>query len=177
MAPNHFAEHRIFERASLVVAMSSVAARSVLEEYHADPTKVLTIHPPAPLRQFEPSRLRMEDPGPLRVLFVGNDVARKRADLIAAAVTGLGDRAILNLVSNDSAALKLANQNVVVHAGVEAYSRKWLELFRTSDVFAMVSPWEAFGMVYLEAMAASLPIVMGSSSAAPDLINRGTVSS
>src|SRR4029077_13214703 len=45
--------------------------------------------------------------------------------------------------------------------------------YRNATVFALPTSQEGFGIVFLEAMASSLPIVAGRAAAVPEVVNEG----
>lgn len=102
------------------------------------------------------ARLRelLADGGPRAVLLlVGDDPfgdGRRRAQALAAEL-GLGDAARFLGIRRDVA-----------------------ELYALSDVFVMSSLWEGLGLVFLEAMAAGLPVVSTRVSAIPEVVLDGT---
>jgi glycosyltransferase involved in cell wall biosynthesis len=89
---------------------------------------------------------------PVRLLLVGDDPfgdGRVRAERLAAEL-GLGQ--------------------AVRFAGIR---RDVPELLAASDAFTMASLWEGLGLVFLEAMAARLPILATSVSAVPEVVEHG----
>lgn len=94
---------------------------------------------------------RTRDPR-IRLLLVGDDPfgdGRRRAEAEAARL-GLGD--------------------AVVFAGIR---RDVPALMAASDVFAMASRWEGLGLVFLEAMATSRPVLSTNVSAIPEVVVDG----
>lgn len=88
----------------------------------------------------------------LRLLLVGDDPfgdGRQRAERVAKELE-LGERAIF--------------------AGIR---RDVPELLAASDAFVMTSLWEGLGLVFLEAMAARLPVVATRVSAVPEVVEEG----
>ncbi|QDU67373.1 glycosyltransferase [Engelhardtia mirabilis] len=88
----------------------------------------------------------------LRLLLVGDDPfgdGRQRAEAVAAEL-GLGD--------------------AVVFAGIR---RDVAQILAASDVFVMASLWEGLGLVFLEAMATSLPVLATDVSAVPEVVVDG----
>jgi len=102
------------------------------------------------LRGFAAAR---RDFGPrLRLLLVGDDPfgdGRQRAEALAKEL-GLGDG--------------------VVFAGIR---RDVPALLAISDVFVMASLWEGLGLVFLEAMASSVPVLATDVSAVPEVVVDG----
>ena len=101
------------------------------------------------LRAF--ARASREEPR-LALLLVGDDPfgdGRRRAEALAAELA-LGDRAVFAGIRRDVPALLAA-----------------------SDVFVMCSLWEGLGLVFLEAMAAGLPVLATRVSAVPEVVVEG----
>jgi UDP-glucose:(heptosyl)LPS alpha-1,3-glucosyltransferase len=96
------------------------------------------------------SLAQSSEPGAsFRLLVVGRGNERKYREMAAA--NGVGD--------------------AVVFAGTRS---KGLErYYRAADCFAMLSAFDTFGMVVLEAMAAGLPIMISSGVGAKDLVEEG----
>lgn len=87
-----------------------------------------------------------------RLLLVGDDPfgdGRQRAELQASRLE-LGERCVF--------------------AGIR---RDVPELLSASDVFVMASLWEGLGLVFLEAMASSLPVLASDVSAVPEVVVQG----
>jgi glycosyltransferase involved in cell wall biosynthesis len=102
------------------------------------------------LRAF--ARALRESAVPLRLLLVGDDPfgdGRQRAEALARELA-LGDRALFLGIRRDVPRLLAA-----------------------SDAFVMASLWEGLGLVFLEAMAASLPVVATNVSAVPEVVVDG----
>ena len=101
------------------------------------------------LRAF--ARAAREEPR-LALLLVGDDPfgdGRRRAEALAAELA-LGGRAVFAGIRRDVPALLAA-----------------------SDVFVMCSLWEGLGLVFLEAMAAGLPVLATRVSAVPEVVVEG----
>jgi len=97
------------------------------------------------------AELTPEDPD-LRLLLVGGDPfgdGRARAEAEAQRL-GLGDAALFLGIRRDVPAL-----------------------YGLADVFVMYSEWEGLGLVFLEAMAAGLPVVATGVSAVPEVVVEG----
>ena len=95
------------------------------------------------------SRVERRD---VRLLLVGDDPfgdGRRKAEAVARDLR-LGERAIFTGIRRDVPAL-----------------------LAISDGFVMASRWEGLGLVFLEAMAASLPVVATRVSAVPEVVSEG----
>ncbi|MEX1254749.1 MAG: glycosyltransferase family 4 protein [Dehalococcoidia bacterium] len=147
---------RAVSRADAFVSWSEWAKRSLVDDYGADPDRVLVAAPGADLDLF-PAGIRREGDGPVRILFVGGDFVRKGGDtLLQAYRDRLQGRAELHFVT----AHQMPNEEgVFIHNGVKPNSLELLELFNTADIFALPTRGDCLAVVLGEAMAASLPII------------------
>lgn len=170
----------VINRAHLTIA-STKEIKEKAEKYYRIGESVLTI----PLG-FLPSRfLARSEPrsypakGPLRLVTIGRLVKRKNIQLLLSAVASLGDKAILTVVGDgperkglEKFARKLGLRNRVRFSGFVDERQKMNEL-RKADVFVSSSIHEGFGIVFLEAMAAGLPIIASSSGGQVHFLREG----
>lgn len=169
--PNIALERTLYRAAAHIVLWSEWAARSVVDDYGIDPRKVSVINPSVDMAAFPPRRPHAPEER-VKILFVGNDFARKGGpDLLDVFTHGFADRAELHLVTN--AAVDCALPHVHVHPSVAAYSPEWLALYQSADIFALPTRGEAFGLVFMEAMAAGLPVVGTRINAIPEMVMDG----
>lgn len=144
--------------------------RAALEsEYELENLRAEAIHPGLDAGWWgEAAARRPRDrQGPMRVLFVGNDVERKGLPTLIEAVAALGGEAVLDVVSGDEVAER---DFVRVHRGVTAGSERLRELYAEADVFALPTHADAVPWAVLEAMAAGLPVVATGVGAIPELL-------
>lgn len=129
-------------------------------------------------------KARAQQPGPLRLLFVGNLIERKRLHFLLDAVTQLpqldwqldvvGDtavsphytRRIQQLITQHG-----LDSNVTLHGPLrdDALSQKMAQ----SHLLVVPSSYEGFGIVYLEGMCFGLPAIAGHGGAAHEIITEG----
>jgi glycosyltransferase involved in cell wall biosynthesis len=180
LVPNVRRDGRVFDAARLVLASSRWAAESVREMYPACPTPVEVLPPLVDLDAFAPGWIaeraaRAASSARPRVLFVGSEFPRKGGfDLLQAwRDGGLDAIAALDLVTGWPLEVRDLPRGVTLHRGVSAYSDRWRELWRSSDVFVMPTRHEAFANVYLEAAAAGLPRIGTREHATPEVIVDG----
>lgn len=170
--PSVVLDRRTFRAAAHSVLFSEWARRSVLDDYGLDPARTSVIPPGVDIERFRdscpPRDATRERPV---ILHVGNDWARKGgSDLLEVFRDRLADRCELHFVTSwpvpDVA-------GAVVHRGVEPFSAKWFALYRAADIFVLPTRVEPFGLVFLEAMAAGLPVIGTRISAVPEIVADG----
>ncbi|MCP3917119.1 MAG: glycosyltransferase family 4 protein [bacterium] len=108
------------------------------------------------LRAFAAARTR-EGGERLKLLLVGDDPfgdGRERTEAVA----------------REAGLIETGAQDPVVFAGIR---RDVPRLLAASDVFVMSSLWEGLGLVFLEAMAAGLPVLATRVSAVPEVVVEG----
>jgi UDP-glucose:(heptosyl)LPS alpha-1,3-glucosyltransferase len=175
------------------LAVSNLTKELFLNEYTIDPLLVSVIHPginTAPFAMLNREHSRQEirkrygiaSDEPL-ILFVSMNFAVKGLDHVLRGlarlrenrpdtrctllVVGRGDEKSYGRMAQD-----LGIRNKVVFAG--AVARKDLpEVYLACDIYAMLSRFETFGMVVLEAMAAGLPVLISSHMGARDIVREG----
>lgn len=121
--------------------------------------------------------------GPVRLLFVGQCIARKGLAALLQAMARHQPQAFrLHLVGNHETGhfrdelaplieeLQLGDQ-VVVEGRVDA--RRLLECYREADAFVFPSFQEGYGLAVLEAMLAGLPVLCSRTTALPELVEEG----
>jgi UDP-glucose:(heptosyl)LPS alpha-1,3-glucosyltransferase len=175
------------------LAVSELTRRIFLDEYPIDPARVVVIHPGidlTPYAELDRERSRQEIRGrygilpeePL-LLFVSMNFAIKGLDHL---LRGLGclrrrdpDRRFRLLVigrGDEKTYGRLARElgigDAVVFTG--AVPREKLpQFYLAGDLYAMLSRFDTFGMVVLEAMAAGLPVLVSGTVGARDIVQEG----
>ena len=175
------------------LAVSKLTRRIFLSECPIDPAQVSVVHPgidAAPYEKLDRERCRREirgryglDPDDPLILFVSMNFAVKGLDHL---LLGLGrlrrrnpeQRFCLLVVGRGDEkgygrlARELGIGDAVVFAG--ALARENLpEFYLAGDLYAMLSRFDTFGMVVLEAMAAGLPVLISGSVGARDVVREG----
>jgi len=171
--PSIALDQAVFRAAARVAPWSEWAARSVVSDYGVDARKVQAINPGVDLAAFDWAQARIHSTaGPVKLLFVGSDFTRKGgADVLDVFLTGLSEHVELHLVTG--ADIAVSHPRVHVHRGVAAYSPEWRALYQAADVFVLPTHFEAFGLVFMEAMAAGLPVVGSNINAIPEMVTHG----
>jgi UDP-glucose:(heptosyl)LPS alpha-1,3-glucosyltransferase len=175
------------------LAVSELARKIFLGEYPIDPARVTVVHPgidASPYAKLDRERCRREIRGrfgivpdePL-ILFVSMNFAIKGLDHILRGLARLRKREpasrfrLLVAGRGDQKAYgRLARElglgDAVVFAGAVA-REKLPEFYLAGDLYAMLSRFDTFGMVVLEAMAAGLPVLISGSVGARDIVREG----
>lgn len=177
---------------SYFLPVSTVALAEFQREYPALSGHWQIAHPGVDFSRFaSPDRdtCRAEvrsrhgiNPEDLLVLFVGMNFELKGLDVIMAAVAkarkSKPEAHIKLLVvgrGNERKYGKLAESlglaEAVIFAGTQHSGLE--RIYRAADVFALLSAFDTFGMVVLEAMAAGLPVIVSPNVGAKDLVVEG----
>ena len=180
-------------RCRCFLAVSSLSRQVFLREYPMDSSFVPIVHPGISvkpvnreerelIRQNIRRRFDMSDSEPL-ILFVSMNFDIKGLDAVMAGLARLHRRNPslpfkLLVVGKGRAAhyQNLARQlgigERVLFSGV--VDKKNLEhIYTASDLYAMLSKFDTFGLVILEAMAAALPVLVSANVGAKDIVTEG----
>jgi glycosyltransferase involved in cell wall biosynthesis len=149
---------RALQSARAVVAFSSWAADSAVDDYGVDQDRVRVIPSGVDLDVFGPAD-GDRPPGPLRVLFVGGDFVRKGGADLLQAVARLGTPAEVDVVTAETPAQLPPGITVRVHKGLRPESPELAALYRRADVFCFPTYGDCSPRVIAEAMASGLPVV------------------
>jgi alpha-maltose-1-phosphate synthase len=152
-----------------MVVVPSQHVRDTLAGVVADERIRVVNYGAPPVRPRDPRESEAERP--LRVLFVGSLVQRKGIGYLLDAVDLLGTDVELTLVGG----------RVAPNDRVDKACRRWrwfetltynqvLDVMMESDVLALPSLCEAFGLVVTEALACGLPVIVTPNVGASDLI-------
>ncbi|WP_166833360.1 glycosyltransferase [Kocuria sp. JC486] len=164
-------EQRIVDRSQAVVVNTASEARDLTSLYSADPDRVRVIPPGVDVEVFRPGGPAARD-GAFTIGFAGRlqplkgpQILVEALALVRAAAPGLDARLWLAGVGSseftaelDERVARLGLGHVVETVGslpVEELARR----FRSSDVIAVPSSSETFGLVALEAQACGTPVV------------------
>ena len=124
---------------------------------------------------------RARQPGPLRLVFLGNVIARKGLHTLLAAISGLPARSVSldvvgSLTADPGYARKVQRQSAIIGGEAEITFHGILadgtlqEKLAQAHVMVVPSSYEGFGIVYLEGMAFGLPAIGSTAGAASEVI-------
>ena len=170
-------ERELYERSAGLLVFSGWLADDLVERGHPR-GKVHVIHPGTTSILDEsvagPADARLRRPRE-RLLFVGADFKRKAGDLVVEAFTRVRrQRPGLTLTIVGPQRWPL---NTPIPEGVEFRGRlapsAVAPLFRDSDLFVMPSRFEAYGIVFAEALAVGMPAIARDDFAMPEIVRAG----
>jgi glycosyltransferase involved in cell wall biosynthesis len=176
------------------IAVSTLVKEKFLQAYNdVDPARVSVIHPGVDVEKFhkynrqlchnEVRRKFNIDPKDITILFVSMNHDITELDYL---MTGLArfkskypeKRFKLLIVGKSSdrkythLAAMLGIGDSVIYTGV-IQNGEIAKIYLASDIFAMLSRCDTFGLTVLEAMAVSLPVIISEHVGAKDIIRHG----
>jgi glycosyltransferase involved in cell wall biosynthesis len=168
-----------FHQARHLVTWSAWTKRGLVDEYGVPSDKVTVISPGVNIKEWAPQAPRSAHNGPVRILFVGGNMARKGGDLLLDVLGDLQQLTFergrpqdveLHLVTRDRVE---ARPGVFVYNDMTPNSPILKALFHRCDVFCLPTYGDALPMVLSEAAAATLPIVSTRLAAIPEVVQHG----
>jgi starch synthase len=192
-ALSSWCERTAIEAAAAVIAVSGAMADDILQAYpQVDPTRVHVIH-----NGIDPDDYRRDpgtdvlerlgiDPGRPAVMFVGRITAQKGVEHLLAAAEHVDPAAQLILCAGApdtpdigrrtrAAAAALTERREGVHWIEDLLSRsEVVQLLSHATVFVCPSVYEPFGLINVEAMACSVPVVASAVGGIPEIVLDGT---
>ncbi|MGD0021060.1 MAG: glycosyltransferase family 4 protein [Smithellaceae bacterium] len=173
------------------IAVSNLTKDIFLKEYKVDPEKVAVINPGVDLNEYAAEdkelcrrEIRKEyrvSPDELVILFASMNFEIKGLDAVMLALARLKTRGgkfklIIagkgNIRKYSQMARKTQIADSVVFTGT-LNKEKLIKLYLAGDMYIMLSKFDTFGMVVLEALAAGLPVIISGNVGARDLVREG----
>jgi UDP-glucose:(heptosyl)LPS alpha-1,3-glucosyltransferase len=172
------------------IAVSNLTRDIFLNQYNIDPRKVIVIHPGIDLNDYRQednvrALIRAEyniKAGESVIVFASMNFEIKGLDRILLAVAKLKKqnhkfKLIIAGKGNKNKYTNLAREaqilSDVIFTG-QVTKEKLLQIYSAGDMYIMLSKFDTFGMVVLEAMAAGLPVIISDKVGAKDVIEEGT---
>jgi len=171
------------------VAVSNLTKEIFLNEYPVDPRRVAVIHPGVDLADYpdkDSARAQIRNEYGLTpdipvIVFASMNFEIKGLHAIIAALARLkihgrdfrlivAGKGNVRKYKQFAASAGLGNQ--VIFTGM-VKKEKMIRLYLSGDLYIMLSQFDTFGMVVLEAMAAGLPVIISHNVGAKDLVLEG----
>jgi glycosyltransferase involved in cell wall biosynthesis len=173
-------ERRHVRRADRVIATSAYSAGRIAKFYGVDRSRIAVVPELIDLDTWQ--RTVSEAPraeGPPRILTVAHLYPRKGVDTLLRAFAQVSADAILRVAGTgpererlEHLAHTLGISNRTHFLGHLPFAALVAE-YRNATIFALPTEQEGFGIVFLEAMASSLPIVATRVAAVPEVVTDG----
>jgi len=163
-------EREIYRNAAVTFVRSSNVRRSVIEEYGIPQDRVARVYAGSNARVSAEKTVNMDYAQP-EILFVGLDWKRKGGpDLVEAykRVRETCPEARLTIVGA-SPELQIPNCEVIGKVSPDELD----SYYQRASIFCLPTYLEPFGIVFIEAMTAHLPIVATRVGAIPDFVEEG----
>jgi glycosyltransferase involved in cell wall biosynthesis len=173
-------EGRHLRRADRVITTSRYSSERITRFYGVAPDRIFIVPEPIDLPAWEEAlALAPREPGQPRILCVAHLYPRKGVDTLLRAFAIVNATATLRIVGIgpekerlEAIASHLAISDRVHFLGQLSFQDLIAE-YRNASVFVLPTSQEGFGIVFLEAMASSLPIVAGRAAAVPEVVEDG----
>jgi len=166
------AQKRAIEEADGVLTFSTYAAESICNDYGYPPERVAAIGcgpVRAPSRATEPSLARYSAS---RILFAGRDWQRKGGPILLEAYRIVRSRMPASTLTIIGPSTPPADEPGVRFLGLVS-NRRLRQEFAEASLFCMPSVCETWGIVYIDAAQAGLPVAGFRQWALPDIVADG----
>ncbi len=163
-------EKEIYNHAAKIFTWSVNINKSLIEQYNCTPEKITCVYSGSNIEIERLENVSQRFFGK-RILFVGKDWKRKGGpDLISAFQLVLKKHPDAQLtIAGSAPQIDIPNCQIVGEKNLD----ELIPLYHNADIFCMPTLLEPFGIVFLEAMAAKLPVVATNLGALPDFIQNG----
>lgn len=169
------------EKASAVIYSSTWGARSAIEDYGADPTKIHVVPMGANLDEIPPREVALsrKPSGRCRLLFLGVEWARKGGDIAFETLLKLEELGIAAelTVCGCTPPKAFTHEFMKVIPFLDKNDRRQYreleQLFMESDFLFVPTRADAFGLVFCEANAFGLPVIATSTGGVPEVVRNG----
>ncbi len=144
-----------FQQASSVIAWSTWAAESLMNDYHVDPSRIEVVSPGVDLERWQPAAEKSS--AIFNILAVGSDFERKGGNGLLEAFRQLPhDRFRLHIVTQDAIA---EQHGVTVYRDLAPNSPELVALYQKAHAYVHPARVEAYGLAAVEAAACGLPVI------------------
>lgn len=173
-------EARHVRRADRVITTSAYSAGRIASFYGIDRARIAIVPELIDLDVWDRALAASpREEGPPRILTVAHLYPRKGVDVLLRAFAAVPGEAVLRIVGTgpererlEQFARTIGIADRVHFLGHLPYAALAAE-YRNATIFALPTEQEGFGIVFLEAMASSLPIVATRVAAVPEVVSDG----
>lgn len=160
-----------FRSARRLVAWAEWTKLGLVRDYEVPAEKITVIPPGVNVHEWRRPMPRVLHDNPVKILFVGGDLARKGGLVLLEAFRALRHLGLeLHLVTKDRLA---PEPGVFVYNNLQANSQPLKDLYHTCDVFALPTFGDCLPMVLSEAGAAGMAIISTSVAGIPEIVRNG----
>lgn len=164
---------RAFRSARHLVAWSQWAKDSLVADYGVPSEKITVIPPGIDTARWDFDR-RVRPAGPVNLLFVGGDFARKGGDTLLKAFASLPLSLGLHLhLVTKTPGVGEGLPGVTVWRDIAPNSEPLLRLFALADLFVFPTRGDCLPLAVMEALAAGLPVITTTVGALPEAVTHG----
>ena len=164
---------RAFRSARRLVAWSQWAKDSLVTDYGVPADKILVIPPGIDTDRWDFDRAARRS-GPINLLFVGGDFARKGGDTLLEAFARLPPALDVHLhIVTKTRGVGEGLPRVTVRRDVAPNSDALLRLFAQADLFVFPTRGDCLPLAVMEALASGLPVVTTTVGALPEAVTHG----
>ncbi len=171
-------EKTCVKQADKIIVVSNLLRKIFLKKYKINPKKIKTI-PNGISEDFFKKKLKPKRYAKKQVLFVGRLKPYKNIEIILKVakkvleeekdvkfvVVGNGE----NIKKYENISKKLKIRENVIFTGHLPY-HKLLNIYAGSDVYLLLSKFDAFGLTALEAMASGIPVIVSRTTGISELV-------
>lgn len=163
---------RTFMAALHLIAWSEWARQSLVRDYRVPEDKVTVIPPGVDTGAWRPPRAVQRPPdAPLRVLFVGGNLARKGGLLLLEAFRSLQMPELeLHVVTRDEVE---AGPGVFIYRDMAPNEERLKALYHQCDIFVLPTYGDCLPLVLVEAAASGLAIISTDLGGIPEIVRTG----
>jgi glycosyltransferase involved in cell wall biosynthesis len=160
-----------FRSARRLVAWAEWTKRGLVRDYEVPADKITVIPPGVNVHEWRRPMPRVPHDNPVKILFVGGDLARKGGLVLLEAFRALRHLGLeLHLVTKDRLA---PEPGVFVYNNLQANSQPLKDLYHACDVFALPTFGDCLPMVLSEAGAAGMAIISTAVAGIPEIVRNG----
>lgn len=168
LAARNRVERLLMRRMTLIIPWTEWAARSVREDYGIPAERIRVLPPGVDIHFWRPPPAPVSGKRLPRGVFVGGDFARKGGDLLLDVFRRrFRGRLELDLVTRAPLG---EEPGVRVHAGLAGKDPRLLRLYQEADFLVLPTRADCFSMAGLEALACGLPVVLGRTGGAAEVL-------